>query len=712
MRGGLRAVVAALALAFAAWGAEAQPQDAAPAPVILVADTIYLEGETRLVAEGGVEVVQGARRLEAARVTYDARAERVAIEGPLRLTDGDGAAVLVADAAALDRDLRDGLIRSARLVLDRQLQLAAARIDRRAGRYTVLTDTAVTSCQICARGRAPLWQIRARRVLHDEAARQLYFDGAQVRVFDVPVLYLPRLRLPDPTNRRARGFLVPEVRSTTQIGAGLRLPYFIPLGPHRDLTVAPLLSPETRTLSFRYRQAMRRGDLMLRGALSSDDLRPDRLRGYLFADGEVALGRGYRLTFGLKTTSDELYLAEYGVTDTDRLQSEVAISRVRRTGVDTARLAYYQSLRAGEANATLPSLVLDAARERRLALPRIGGDLRLFADLHAHRRASDRDGVGRDMARISAGALWTRAWTGAAGLRFGLTAGLRADGFRVRQDSAAAPRAAVVTPAARATLRWPLLRRRAGGARHLLEPVAMVAWSGGTRPDVPNEASTTPEFDTANLLALSRFPAADRQERGWRAAGGLRWRRVAPEGPDVGLTLGRVWRREAEDAFSATSGLDGRRSDWLVAGELDLAQGLDLAARGIIGPQFDVPRAEARARWRTERLDLSATYLLLEKDAAEGRDDSLSEWGLDGRYRLTRHWTGSAGYRYDLAQDSAARADLDLVYTNECVAIRLSASRTFASSVTLEGSTDFGLTVALKGFSTGGSAKEDRRRCN
>ena len=150
----------------------------------------------------------------------------------------------------------------------------------------------------------------------------------------------------------------------------------------------------------------------------------------------------------------------------------------------------------------------------------------------------------------------------------------------------------------------------------------------------------------------------------------------------------------------------------MVEGELALAQGLDLAARGIIGPKFDVPRAEARARWRTERLDLAATYLLLEKDAAEGRADSLSEWGVDGRYRLARHWTGSAGYRYDLAQDSAARADLDLVYTNECVAIRLSASRTFASSVTLEGSTDFGLTIALKGFSTGGSAKEDRRRCN
>lgn len=708
--------IAALALALATAGeARAQPADTAgtaPAPAILVADTVYLDGEERLVAEGGVEVVQGDRRLEAARISYDAGTGRLGIEGPLRLSEGGGDTVLIAAAASLDRDLRDGLIRSARLVLDRQLQLAAARIDRSEGRYTVLTNTSVTSCQVCARGRAPLWQIRARRVLHDEADRQLYFDEAQLRVLDVPVFYLPRLRLPDPTNPRARGFLVPEVQSTTQLGPGLRLPYFIPLGPHRDLTLAPHLSPEARSLAFRYRQAFVRGDLELRGALGTDDLRPDRLRGYLFADGTFAVGRGYRLDLRLETTSDDRYLTEYGVTGTDRLDSELVLSRVRRDAVFEAGLAHYQSLREGEDDATLPSLVFDLRHERRLFPRRAGGELRLFAGVHAHRRVSGRDTVGRDMARVSAGARWSRRWTGPAGLRLGLSAGLRADGFRVRQDSTSAPRETVVTPETGVTLRWPLRRVSAGGARHLLEPMAMIAWSGGTRPDIPNDASTTAEFDSANLLSLSRFPAADRQERGWRAAGGLRWRRFDAEGWSLGLTLGRVWRREAEDAFSPTSGLDGARSDWLLAGEFAIAEGLEIAARGVIGPDLDVPRAEARARWRTERLDLAATYLLLERDAAEDREKSLSEWGFDGSYRVARHWTGSAGWRYDIAQDRSARADFGLAYRDECVEVRLSASRTFASSVTLEPSTDFGLTIALKGFSTGGSAKEYRRRCN
>ena len=63
------------------------------------------------------------------------------------------------------------------------------------GRYSQLYKTAVTSCRICNDGTPPLWQIRARRVIHDQVENQLYFEGAQLRVKDVPIFYLPYLRL-------------------------------------------------------------------------------------------------------------------------------------------------------------------------------------------------------------------------------------------------------------------------------------------------------------------------------------------------------------------------------------------------------------------------------------------------------------------------------------------------------------------------------------
>jgi len=124
--------------------------------------------------------------------------------------------------------------------LDQQLQLAAHQINRAEGRYSQLYKVAVTSCHVCD-DRPPLWSIRAERVVHDTEERQLYFTNATLRLRDTPIFWLPRMRLPDPSLTRATGFLIPSLRTTDQLGTGLKTPYFIRLGDHRD--VAPLNSP-------------------------------------------------------------------------------------------------------------------------------------------------------------------------------------------------------------------------------------------------------------------------------------------------------------------------------------------------------------------------------------------------------------------------------------------------------------------------------------
>jgi len=60
--------------------------------------------------------------------------------------------------------------------------------------------------------------------------------------------------------------LIPELRNSDLLGLGIKLPYFITLGDHRDLTLTPYLSSETSTLEAQYRQAFLNGDLNIAGA--------------------------------------------------------------------------------------------------------------------------------------------------------------------------------------------------------------------------------------------------------------------------------------------------------------------------------------------------------------------------------------------------------------------------------------------------------------
>jgi LPS-assembly protein len=263
---------------------------------------VQITADDKLVATGNVEAMFEGRRLKAHSITYDSTTETLSIKGPMALQDGDETLIL-ADQAELDRDMANGLLTGARIVMNTQVQLAANAMARIDGRYSQLYKVSVTSCRICETGQPPLWQIRARRVIHDQEERQLYFDDAQLRVLDVPILYLPRLRLPDPTLDRATGFLFPSFYNSSLLGNGIKVPYFIRLGDHRDLTLTPFVTDKTRTLELRYRQAFVNGDLTINGAISDDDLGVSSTRGYLFAEGEFELKNDFKLSFDIEYTS-------------------------------------------------------------------------------------------------------------------------------------------------------------------------------------------------------------------------------------------------------------------------------------------------------------------------------------------------------------------------------------------------------------------------
>ena len=214
------------------------PEPAVPDPAMLVADDVMLETDGRLVARGNVEAFHDGRRLTAREISYDRAADRLEITGPLTLTEAGSETVVIADSASLDRDLVNGILRGARIVMQDQLQLAAHQMRRTDARVTELYKASVTSCRVCETGRPPLWQIRAERMIHDQEKRRLYFYNAQLRVLDTPVIYLPRLRMPDGSVDRATGFLPPEFINSSLLGTGVRVPYFIAIDDHRDLTCA------------------------------------------------------------------------------------------------------------------------------------------------------------------------------------------------------------------------------------------------------------------------------------------------------------------------------------------------------------------------------------------------------------------------------------------------------------------------------------------
>ena len=147
----------------------------------------------------------------------------------------------------------------------------------------------------------------------------------------------------------------------------------------------------------------------------------------------------------------------------------------------------------------------------------------------------------------------------------------------------------------------------------------------------------------------------------------------------------------------------------LVAGQLKTPMTASLTARSLFDQISTPPRPRPGPAGGTSARSRRHLYLA-GRDPAENRADTVSEWAFDGSYRLSRHWTGSAEWRYDVASDESVRAGVGVTYTNECDGSRCRLAPLHLVAF-LEPSTDISLTVGLRGF-TPHEDKSYVRTCN
>ena len=94
-----------------------------------------------------------------------------------------------------------------------------------------------TLCEYREGDKCPPWSIQSKEMLHDNIKKTIYHKNATIKVYDIPIFYLPFISYPDPTVDRRSGFLTPSFYDTKNLGAGISIPYFFDLGLDKNLTL-------------------------------------------------------------------------------------------------------------------------------------------------------------------------------------------------------------------------------------------------------------------------------------------------------------------------------------------------------------------------------------------------------------------------------------------------------------------------------------------
>ena len=118
---------------------------------------------------------------------------------------------------------------------------------------TTINKGVFTSCK--KNNNCPPWSIQADKITYDESKKQINYNNALVKVYDIPVLYFPKFFHPGPTVKRRTGFLVPYINNSNILGSSLQIPYFYAPSINKDFTFKPtLFDKDIVMLQNEYRQ--------------------------------------------------------------------------------------------------------------------------------------------------------------------------------------------------------------------------------------------------------------------------------------------------------------------------------------------------------------------------------------------------------------------------------------------------------------------------
>lgn len=658
-------------------------------------------------ARGNVVLRSGDRSVRANEVTWNRASGSILAVGNVRFVDESGNQLFTEQIELSDK-FEAGAMEELLIALRAGGRLAARSASRGEDGTTILTDAAYTACAVTdSEGcpKEPSWRITARRVVYDQAAARVRFEGAMVELFGARILPLPGLALRTDGGAES-GFLVPDFRITAVNGLEVSGEYYWRLGNNRDLKLgAYVFSNVAPMASAQWRHLTDRGAYQITGFATVSDRATDLTggvgfqndpRGYVDANGRFQFSPEWSLTGSIRAASDRTFLRRYDLSREDRLRSVVNLERIdQRSYLSIAGWAT-QTLRIVADQGQIPVALPAIDYRHLLSEPVLGGRIQLQANTLALLRTD-----GQDTQRAFAAARWDlRRMTG-LGQVVTLTGLVRGDIYHTSDTLATLTDVyrgregwttrGVATAAL--DIEWPFAGEAFGGTQVLKPRVQLVASPQTRNLAIPNEDSRAIDLEDSNLFALNRFAGYDRIEDGARVTWGVDWELTRP-GLRVKSTIGQSFRLEDQrNIFPVGTGLSDRVSDFVGRTEVRFGNLVSLTHRFRVDKDnFIVRRNEIDAAIGTARTYVEIGYLRLNRNITTVEDlADREELRAAGRIAFARHWSvfGSGIFSLSSAEDNPfftlegfepIRTRIGIAYSDECMEFGATFRRDFVTA--------------------------------
>ncbi len=146
-----------------------------------------------------------------------------------------------------------------------------------------------------------------------------------VKLYKIPVLYIPYLQIPLPAKKRQTGLLQPSYTKNSNFGLGIKTPYFIDIDKNKDLTITPTYYVNSQQIIVNngWRHYTKYGKYNLNLELANNKIKSTldktvvnrskkNIRWEIEGKGNFDFNKDFGVDFSLQTVADRNYLRDYG----------------------------------------------------------------------------------------------------------------------------------------------------------------------------------------------------------------------------------------------------------------------------------------------------------------------------------------------------------------------------------------------------------------
>ena len=302
-----------------------------------------------MTASGNVVIINDSRKINADKVTYNQNSDKAIAVGNVVLTEKDGS-IYETDKVILTNEFKSVIAIPLFGKLVDKSNVSANKFDKNDFGESFFREGTYTACECdLKKDETPIWRLESKLIKHDPKTQTVYLKHPVMKIFSLPVYYLPYLSFPDWTIKRRSGFLTPVYGYSKQNRFHMKIPYyFAPENdPTWDMTFTSHQNGKTgHADQLNIRKEYEKTTLeanIFKGNLDTNKSNGDNVFG-INLKASSNLKNNWTMNLGAKYADQETFMRRYGFDGDSRYKSYLELEKINENSLSFIEIYNIQNL--------------------------------------------------------------------------------------------------------------------------------------------------------------------------------------------------------------------------------------------------------------------------------------------------------------------------------------------------------------------------------